>query len=660
MDSHGLNILVDPREARRNKRPLLGEDMLARWVCEKVNYWEEYRNTNDRGRWDEYYRIWRTEWSEDDKERMVERSRIMPTDLSEAVNKVTAELTDAFFGREVWFDASDDDPNPEDVKEMASRLRFDAEKWGVKQGICDALFFGALYGTGIVKIGISEKEYAQAVQLIDDFGRPVLSGAATGTEPCVTVTAISPREFVVQPGALSVKQSLGVAQITMAPVHQVHEGQRKGYYRAGEVGTAPANWKQKPWDVETTGNRRDSVKLIEYHGMVPKALLPGSKATNANKSAITNDEPSADVEMVEAIVLVANDSLTLKAVENPYIPARRSVFAFQFERVPDSFWGRGVVEMGYHPYKALQTEIRARADGLALANYPTIWRDQGSLSSDEARDDPEEKIIAPGKEYLVSGDPNRAIREFKFSGPDRGSSQAIADYQRMIEAATGSFGFQGALLSSKDTTVAGASTALQSFLRRNKQTAQNIESDLISPVIEAMAWRAMQFLPERYPPADFSFSAKGALGVLQRDAERATLVELLGAIAPESAAFYAILRQVVEDGPYKERAELMAIMDSMIAQALTPPAPPPDPAGEARLISAQHRITEHQDEMQLAYEKLKREDVDLLIKAKGGSSANESTPDKPQEEVNININSGNKRVKIRRTDDGLVGETEEI
>lgn len=664
MDSHGLNILVDSKEARRNKRPLLGEDMLARWINERVDYWEQYRNTNYMQKWDEYYRIWRTEWSTEDRERMVERSRIMPTDLSEAVNKQTAELTDAFFGRAVWFDVSDDfdDKENQDVSAMARRLRGDADRWGAKQELADAFFFGCLYGTGIVKVGVTEKEYAVPTSILDQFGRTILSGAKTGKEACVTLTAVSPREFVIDPAARSIDEASGVAHIVQVPLHSVLEGQREGYFRAGEVGQMPANWKQQPYDIESANtDKRESVKLVEYHGLVPKNLLPGSKATNANKSAVSEGEPDASVEMVEAIVLVANDSITLKAIENPYIPTRRSVFAFQFERVPDAFWGRGVVEMGYHPFKALQTEIRARADGLALANYPTIWRDEASLGGDQTRDDPDEKVIMPGKEYLVAGDPNRAIREFKFSGPDRGSSQAIADYQRMIESATGSFGFQGALLSSKDSTVAGSSIALQTFLRRSKQTALNIESDLIGPIIESMAWRAMQYIPERYPPLDFKFSPKGALGILQRDAERATLIELLGAIPPESAAFAAILRLIVESGPYEQRTELLAIMDSLVADALTPKAPPPDPGGQARLISAQSRIQEHQDEMALELERLKRQDVELLIKAKQGSkeSANDSKP-RQAEEVNININQGNRRVRIRRTDEGLVGETEEI
>ena len=66
METHGLNILVDPKEAARNKRPHMGEDLLVSWVIDRVNEWERFRNSNYMQLWDEYYRIWRTEWNHDD------------------------------------------------------------------------------------------------------------------------------------------------------------------------------------------------------------------------------------------------------------------------------------------------------------------------------------------------------------------------------------------------------------------------------------------------------------------------------------------------------------------------------------------------------------------------------------------------------------------
>ena len=662
-NSHGLNILVNPQEANRNKRPLTGDSMLVQWIMGHVENWEQWRDTNYSEKWDEYYRIWRCDYSADDKEREVERSRIMPTALSEAVNKTTAELSDAFFGRKVWFDVSDDpgDVNPEDVKAMGAKLRFDLSQSDARSEIDKCFLYGSLYGTGILKATVGVKQKAKATEIVDQFGRTVMGGATVSDEVVCSAVAVSPREFVIDPTARTVGDALGMAHIVIVPRHQVIESQQRGVYRKGDV----PEWQPsslQPYNVELNAeNMRGKVELVEYHGLVPRALLPGSKVRD--KGRILDDPLDESIELVEAIVTIANRQMELKAVENPFIPKQRSFFAYQHETVPDSFWGRGVIEAGYHPYKALQTEIRARADGLALANYPTVWRDEGSLTGDQTRDDPDEKIIVPGKEYLTSGNPNEAIREFKFSGPDRGSSIAIADYERMIEAATGSFGFQGAMLSGKDTSVAGSSVALQSFLRRSKRTALNIERDLLTPFIEATAWRSMQYKPERYPPTDFDFCPKGALGILQQDAERATMLEMLTAIPPESPAYYAVMQLIVESGPYEQRQELMAILDGLIAAALNPPPPPRDLGGEARLISAEQRIKEWEDEKVIRAEEFKRQDVELLLKAKGAQKSGDGGNNGGKaDEVNINLNAsgGKKRVVIKRTDEGLVGETEEM
>ena len=174
--THGLNILVDPKEAARHTRPNYGTDLLVQWVIERVQEWERHRNSNYMARWDEYYRIWRTVWDQTDRNREVERSKIMPTDLSEAVNRRTAELSDAFFGRKIWLDMSDDvgDANPDDVRTMAAKLREDAEVNGVKQAAQKAIFYGALYGTSIVKISIANKEVAKPTQIVNNFGHTVI------------------------------------------------------------------------------------------------------------------------------------------------------------------------------------------------------------------------------------------------------------------------------------------------------------------------------------------------------------------------------------------------------------------------------------------------------------------------------------------------------
>ena len=106
-------------------------------------------------------------------------------------------------------------------------------------------------------------------------------------------------------------------------------------------------------------------------------------------------------EMVEGIVWIANRSQLLKVVRNPFIMQDRSFVAFQWDTVPNRFWGRGIAEKGYNPQKALDAELRARIDSLALATYPVALVN-GMMAPRNG-----DFSIRPGRNIVVSG-PSRS------------------------------------------------------------------------------------------------------------------------------------------------------------------------------------------------------------------------------------------------------------
>jgi hypothetical protein len=111
----------------------------------------------------------------------------------------------------------------------------------------------------------------------------------------------------------------------------------------------------------------DKVKIVEYWGQVPKKYL------NDRSNSMEEEFDYEDDELVESVVVIANDHIVLKAAENPYLMEDRPFVAFQLDRVPNKFWGRGVAEKGYNPQKALDAELRARIDALALTTHPDAW-----------------------------------------------------------------------------------------------------------------------------------------------------------------------------------------------------------------------------------------------------------------------------------------------
>ena len=75
---------------------------LYEWVYEA-----NYASTHE-----EYYRLWRGKWAEQDKMRQSERSRIIAPALQQAVESSVAEIETASFSQSFMFDIVDDEENP--------------------------------------------------------------------------------------------------------------------------------------------------------------------------------------------------------------------------------------------------------------------------------------------------------------------------------------------------------------------------------------------------------------------------------------------------------------------------------------------------------------------------------------------------------------------
>ena len=132
---------------------------LSSWVIGRVTQWEDHRNVNYLEKWDEYYRLWRGTWSAADKNRASENSRLIAPATQQAIESIVAELEEAVFGQEKWFDLRDDlnDQDPTDVKVIRSALKEDLERAHVKDSVVECLLNAAIYGTGIAKISVDEE-----------------------------------------------------------------------------------------------------------------------------------------------------------------------------------------------------------------------------------------------------------------------------------------------------------------------------------------------------------------------------------------------------------------------------------------------------------------------------------------------------------------------
>ena len=78
-----------------NTETLMTEQSLEEWVMSKCDEWRDHYESTYSQRFDEYYRLWRGQWSTEDSQRSSERSRIISPALQQAVESNVAEMEEA-------------------------------------------------------------------------------------------------------------------------------------------------------------------------------------------------------------------------------------------------------------------------------------------------------------------------------------------------------------------------------------------------------------------------------------------------------------------------------------------------------------------------------------------------------------------------------------
>ena len=164
------------------------------WVQTKVDEWREFYDTNYDDKHNEYYRLWRGIWSDQDKTRESERSRIVSPALLQAVESNVAEVEEATFGRGRFFDIQDDhmDQDKTDATHLRKMLDEEFKKNKIRQNVGEVLLNAAVYGTGIAEIVVEQKKtLTPATEAIME-GTMRAVGVTVKDKTCVSLKAVQP------------------------------------------------------------------------------------------------------------------------------------------------------------------------------------------------------------------------------------------------------------------------------------------------------------------------------------------------------------------------------------------------------------------------------------------------------------------------------------
>ena len=527
------------------------------WVMDKCDSWRDHYDSNYAEKHEEYYRLWRGIWSSEDSMRQSERSKIISPALQQAVESSVAELEEATFGRGKWFDICDDyndtlNNQSADIQFLRNQLGEDFKFTKTRKQVAECILNAAVFGTGIGEIVLEEtKELRPATQPIME-GELEAVGVETIDRTVVKLRPIMPQNFLIDPVATSIEEALGVAIDEFVPVHQVEQDIERGYYNDVELELAPQDYDLEP-DQELQAYTEDKIRLTKYYGLVPRELFEDSMMDSEDEEVVELTEKEEGESLyVEAVVVIANGGQLLKIEQNPYMMGDRPVVAFPWDVVPSRFWGRGVCEKGYNSQKALDTELRARIDALALTIHPMMAIDASRLPRGMK---PE---IRPGKMLLTNGNPAEILQPFKFGGLDQTSFAQAQALQGMVQQSTGAIDAAGIPASiNGEGTAAGISMGLGAIIKRHKRTLINFQELFLLPMVQKTAWRYMQFNPEVYPVKDYKFVPTSSLGIIAREYEVTQLVQLLQTMSPDSPMYPMLIESIIENMNLSNREEMI-------------------------------------------------------------------------------------------------------
>jgi hypothetical protein len=555
-------MATDKLEQSEFYEPTEADKELTDFITSHCDKWRDWRDTNFLPDYLEYERIFRGQWASEDKTRESERSRIVTPATQQAVETRHAEIMEAIFGQGDFFDIEDNiqdiGGNPIDVELIKAQLMEDFKKDKIRKAIDQIELMAEIYGTGIGEIVVmTETEYVPSTQAIPNMQGQAAIGVMQRDRIAVKISPVNPKNFLFDPNGVSVNDCMGVAIEKYVSIHKIVEGIEKGIYR--KVNITPT---YEDTDLEATQEvsqyQDEKVLLLTYYGLVPREYLNNMKENKDIVELFPENSAAEDYsDMVEAIVVIANDGMLLKAEENPYMMKDRPVLSYQDDTVPNRLLGRGTVEKAFNMQKAIDAQTRAHLDSLALTTAPMVAMDATRLPRGMKFE------VKAGKAILTNGNPNEILYPFKFGQSDPNNLATAKEFERMLLQATGTLDSQG-MVSNASRDGGGMSMAVASIIKKYKRTLVNFQEDFLIPFIKQAAFRYMQFDPERYPSVDMNFVPTATLGIIAREYEQQQFIGLLQTLGADTPVLPILLKGIIGNSSLSNRMELIAKLDEMM------------------------------------------------------------------------------------------------
>lgn len=429
------------------------------------------------------------------------------------------------------------EPAKRAARRMERRIEDQLEESSADKHLRNVAFEMSLLGTGILKGPFGyNKEYPRWTE--DGEYDPII-------EMIPKVEAVSLWDFYPDPDARHIDEcEYGIQRHRMSR-SQLRRLKRRPHFREQSIEDAiemgpdytVKDWEHALDDYNAQANKVNRYEVLEYWGMID--------AETAEEAGIEIPESLEGQDELQINAWVCNGQI-LRAVLNPFVPARLPYHAIPYEVNPYSFFGTGVAENMEDTQLLMNGFMRMAVDNAALSGNLLIEVDETNLVPGQSLD------VYPGKIFRrQAGAPGQAIFGTKFPNVTQECLQMFDKSRQLADESTGipsfSHGMTGVM--GVGRTASGMSMLMGAAAQNIKAVVRNIDDYLLAPLGKALFAFNMQFqFDAEFAKGDLSVVARGTESLMRNEIRSQRLLQFMQLSAnPQTAPFVKydyILREI--------------------------------------------------------------------------------------------------------------------
>ena len=277
-------------------------------------------------------------------------------------------------------------------------------------------------------------------------------------------------------------------------------------------------------------------EVIEYWGIMDVEHL--------REIDVEIPEDLDDLDEVQINAWICNGKV-IRAVVNPFTPARIPYQAFPYERNPYSFFGIGVAENMDDSQQIMNGHARMAIDNLALSGSLVFDVDDSMLVGGQSME------IYPGKVFRrQAGMPGQAIHGVKFPNTSQENMMMFDKFRQLADEQTGipSYSHGQTGVQSMTRTASGMSMLLGASSLNIKTVVKNLDDFLLKPLGKSYARWNMQFFEGALNiVGDLDIKAMGTSSLMQKEVRSQRLTMFMQTAQNPAVAPFVKMSKIITE-----------------------------------------------------------------------------------------------------------------